>query len=38
MKTLTHRVNVVLKPLSGSAGIELVIGKVEFGHRPTIAM
>jgi phosphoribosylaminoimidazole-succinocarboxamide synthase len=32
MKTLTHRVNQVLKPLFANAGIELVDYKLEFGH------
>jgi phosphoribosylaminoimidazole-succinocarboxamide synthase len=32
MKTLTHRVNAVLKPLFGDAGIDLVDYKLEFGH------
>ncbi len=32
MRTLTHRVNTVLKPLFGDAGIELVDYKLEFGH------
>jgi phosphoribosylaminoimidazole-succinocarboxamide synthase len=32
MKDLTHRVNRVLKPLFGDAGIDLVDYKLEFGH------
>jgi phosphoribosylaminoimidazole-succinocarboxamide synthase len=32
MKELTHRVNAVLKPLFGRAGIDLVDYKLEFGH------
>jgi phosphoribosylaminoimidazole-succinocarboxamide synthase len=32
MKTLTHRVNGVLKPLFLAAGIDLVDYKLEFGH------
>jgi len=32
MKTLTHRVNAVLKPLFAQAGIDLVDYKLEFGH------
>jgi len=32
MKTLTHRVNAVLKPLFAGAGIHLVDYKLEFGH------
>jgi phosphoribosylaminoimidazole-succinocarboxamide synthase len=32
MKTLTHRVNRVLKPLFADAGIDLVDYKLEFGH------
>jgi len=32
MKTLTHRVNAVLKPLFANAGIDLVDYKLEFGH------
>jgi phosphoribosylaminoimidazole-succinocarboxamide synthase len=32
MKALTHRVNAVLKPLFGAAGIDLVDYKLEFGH------
>jgi phosphoribosylaminoimidazole-succinocarboxamide synthase len=32
MKSLTHRVNQVLKPLFADAGIELVDYKLEFGH------
>jgi len=32
MKSLTHRVNAVLKPLFAGAGIELVDYKLEFGH------
>jgi phosphoribosylaminoimidazole-succinocarboxamide synthase len=32
MKTLTHKVNAVLKPLFANAGIELVDYKLEFGH------
>jgi len=32
MKALTHRVNAVLKPLFGDAGIDLVDYKLEFGH------
>jgi len=32
MRTLTHRVNGVLKPLFGNAGIDLVDYKLEFGH------
>jgi phosphoribosylaminoimidazole-succinocarboxamide synthase len=32
MKTLTHKVNAVLKPLFASAGIDLVDYKLEFGH------
>ncbi len=32
MKTLTHRVNSVLKPLFAAAGIDLVDYKLEFGH------
>src|SRR5437867_4694699 len=32
MKRLTHRVNAVLKPLFGAAGIELIDYKLEFGH------
>jgi phosphoribosylaminoimidazole-succinocarboxamide synthase len=32
MKTLTHRVNGVLKPLFADAGIDLVDYKLEFGH------
>ncbi len=32
MRSLTHRVNGVLKPLFGDAGIELVDYKLEFGH------
>ena len=32
MRSLTHRVNQVLKPLFADAGIELVDYKLEFGH------
>ena len=32
MKTLTHEVNDVLKPLFANAGIDLVDYKLEFGH------
>jgi phosphoribosylaminoimidazole-succinocarboxamide synthase len=32
MKSLTHRVNRVLKPLFANAGIDLVDYKLEFGH------
>ena len=32
MKALTHRVNAVLKPLFGEAGLDLVDYKLEFGH------
>jgi phosphoribosylaminoimidazole-succinocarboxamide synthase len=32
MKSLTHRVNDVLKPLFANAGIDLVDYKLEFGH------
>lgn len=32
MKTLTHRVNEVLRPLFSDAGIDLVEDKLEFGH------
>ncbi|HEX2391192.1 MAG TPA: phosphoribosylaminoimidazolesuccinocarboxamide synthase [Casimicrobiaceae bacterium] len=32
MKSLTHRVNGVLKPLFADAGIDLVDYKLEFGH------
>ena len=32
MKALTHRVNAVLKPLFGDAGLYLVDYKLEFGH------
>jgi phosphoribosylaminoimidazole-succinocarboxamide synthase len=32
MKTLTHRVNAVLKPMFTAAGIDLVDYKLEFGH------
>ncbi len=32
MKALTHKVNGVLKPLFGAAGIDLVDYKLEFGH------
>jgi phosphoribosylaminoimidazole-succinocarboxamide synthase len=32
MKSLTHRVNAVLKPLFARAGIDLVDYKLEFGH------
>jgi len=32
MRDLTHRVNTVLKPLFGNAGIDLVDYKLEFGH------
>jgi phosphoribosylaminoimidazole-succinocarboxamide synthase len=32
MKALTHRVNAVLKPLFGDAGLDLVDYKLEFGH------
>lgn len=32
MKTLTHRVNEVLRPLFSDAGIDLVDYKLEFGH------
>lgn len=32
MKTLTHKVNDVLKPLFAGAGIDLVDYKLEFGH------
>jgi len=32
MKSLTHRVNAVLKPLFANAGIDLVDYKLEFGH------
>jgi phosphoribosylaminoimidazole-succinocarboxamide synthase len=32
MKTLTHKVNDLLKPLFGKAGIDLVDYKLEFGH------
>jgi phosphoribosylaminoimidazole-succinocarboxamide synthase len=32
MKTLTHKVNAVLKPLFANAGIDLVDYKLEFGH------
>jgi phosphoribosylaminoimidazole-succinocarboxamide synthase len=32
MKSLTHRVNRVLKPLFAEAGIDLVDYKLEFGH------
>jgi phosphoribosylaminoimidazole-succinocarboxamide synthase len=37
MKALTHKVNGVLKPLFGAAGIDLVDYKLEFGH-PTDAL
>ena len=32
MKSLTHRVNAVLKPMFADAGIDLVDYKLEFGH------
>jgi phosphoribosylaminoimidazole-succinocarboxamide synthase len=32
MRTLTHKVNRVLKPLFADAGIDLVDYKLEFGH------
>ena len=32
MKTLTHDVNAVLKPMFANAGIDLVDYKLEFGH------
>jgi len=32
MRTITHKVNAVLKPLFANAGIELVDYKLEFGH------
>jgi phosphoribosylaminoimidazole-succinocarboxamide synthase len=32
MKSLTHRVNAVLRPLFADAGIDLVDYKLEFGH------
>jgi phosphoribosylaminoimidazole-succinocarboxamide synthase len=32
MKALSHRVNAVLKPLFGDAGLDLVDYKLEFGH------
>jgi phosphoribosylaminoimidazole-succinocarboxamide synthase len=32
MKALTHKVNQLLKPLFGNAGIDLVDYKLEFGH------
>jgi phosphoribosylaminoimidazole-succinocarboxamide synthase len=32
MRTLTHKVNAVLKPLFANAGIDLVDYKLEFGH------
>jgi phosphoribosylaminoimidazole-succinocarboxamide synthase len=32
MRELTHRVNAVLKPMFGDAGIDLVDYKLEFGH------
>jgi phosphoribosylaminoimidazole-succinocarboxamide synthase len=32
MKTLTHGVNAVLKPMFAAAGIDLVDYKLEFGH------
>ena len=32
MKTLTHKVNALLKPLFANAGIDLVDYKLEFGH------
>ena len=32
MKSITHRVNAVLKPLFAQAGIDLVDYKLEFGH------
>ena len=32
MKSITHRVNAVLKPLFAAAGIDLVDYKLEFGH------
>jgi phosphoribosylaminoimidazole-succinocarboxamide synthase len=32
MKTLTHKVNAVLKPMFANAGIDLVDYKLEFGH------
>ncbi len=32
MKSLTHRVNAVLKPLFAAAGMDLVDYKLEFGH------
>jgi phosphoribosylaminoimidazole-succinocarboxamide synthase len=32
MKSMTHRVNAVLKPLFANAGIDLVDYKLEFGH------
>jgi phosphoribosylaminoimidazole-succinocarboxamide synthase len=32
MKSLSHRVNAVLKPLFAAAGIDLVDYKLEFGH------
>jgi phosphoribosylaminoimidazole-succinocarboxamide synthase len=32
MKTLTHRVNEVLRPLFSDAGIDLVEDKMAFGH------
>jgi phosphoribosylaminoimidazole-succinocarboxamide synthase len=32
MKTMTHKVNALLKPMFAHAGIELVDYKLEFGH------
>ncbi|HEV8500251.1 MAG TPA: phosphoribosylaminoimidazolesuccinocarboxamide synthase [Casimicrobiaceae bacterium] len=32
MRTLTHKVNAVLKPMFADAGIDLVDYKLEFGH------
>jgi phosphoribosylaminoimidazole-succinocarboxamide synthase len=32
MREITHKVNAVLKPLFGDAGIDLVDYKLEFGH------
>lgn len=32
MRTLTHRVNAVLRPMFAAAGIDLVDYKLEFGH------
>ncbi len=32
MKSLTHRVNAILKPMFANAGIDLVDYKLEFGH------